>query len=125
SAGTPATPLGKPVVLRPSLIARAPAPPHWNRTKVNGSRVTRRRPRQTLIQIGSEPPAMSRPGIAWARAPKMTQGRRWPTRWREATAAGSSQFRIVPDGAQTWTGRKAPSLWGTSGLTAAFIANEA
>ena len=45
--------------------------------------------------------------------------------WREATAAGSRQFRIEPAGAVTCTGRNDPSLCGTSGLTAAFIANEA
>ena len=109
----------------PSLPARAPAPPHWNRLNVNGSSDDRAFPLQTVIQIGSAPGAINRPGIASARAPNTTPGRKWPMMWREATGAGSMQLRIEPGGAETCTGRKAPSLWGTSGLTAAFMAKEA
>ena len=29
SAGTPATPLGNPMLFRPSFVGRAPVPPHW------------------------------------------------------------------------------------------------
>ena len=83
------------------------------------------RARQMLIQIGSALPATIRSGIALASAPKIALGTKWPTRWREATAAGGRQLRIDPSGAVTWTGRKAPSLWGTSGLIAAFMAKEA
>ena len=125
SAATPATPLGNPVVLRPSLAARAPAPPHWNRLNVNRSADAAALPLQMEIHIGSAPGAISRSGIASASAPNTTPGRKWPIKCREATAAGSRQLRIDPGGAETWTGRKAPSLWGTSGLMAAFMANEA
>ncbi len=92
---------------------------------MNGAAEPGHWPRQIVIQIGSAPPAISRPGSACASAPKITPGRKCPIRWREATAAGSSQFRIEPRGALTCTGRKAPSLCGTSGLTAALIAKEA
>src|SRR2546430_2213490 len=82
-------------------------------------------PRQTEIHTGSAPLAINRPRMALANAPKMTPGRKWPIRCREATAAGSTQLRIDPAGAVTCTGRNEPSLCGTSGLTAALIANEA
>ena len=74
SAGTPATPLGKPVVLRPSLVgARARAAALEER---EGEQVVAARPlpRQTVSQIESAPPAISLPGIALASAPKMMPG---------------------------------------------------
>ena len=55
----------------------------------------------------------------------MMPGRKCPITWRDATGAGCSQLRIEPSGAVTCTGRNAPSLCGTSGATAAFIAYEA
>jgi hypothetical protein len=42
-------------------------------------------------------------------------GRKWPTRWRPATADGYWAFRMQPSGATTLTGRKLPALFGTSG----------
>ena len=54
----------------------------------------------------------------------MVHGSMWPIRWRAATAAGSWQFRIEPSGAVVVTGRNAPSLCGTSGFSAALIAND-
>ncbi len=124
SAGTPATPLGKPFVCRPSFVARAPAPPDWNSVNVNRSSRPGQVPRQTVSQDDSAPPAISRPGIAFASAPKIVHGSMWPIRWRAATAAGSRQFRIEPSGAVVVTGRNAPSLCGTSGFSAALIAND-
>ena len=62
SAGTPATPLGKPTLFRPSLVGRAPVPPHWNSMKVNGSSRSGRVPRNTVIQIEAAPSAISRSG---------------------------------------------------------------
>lgn len=50
---------------------------------------------------------------------------KWPITCREPTAAGGSAFRIEPGGAVTRTGRNEPSLWGTSGASAALTANEA
>ena len=41
---------------------------------------------------------------------------------RAATAAGHRGLRIEPSGAVTVSGRKLPSLWGTSGQIAHFRA---
>ena len=50
SAGTPATPLGKPVVVSPSFVARAPVPPDWIRVNENG-RPSRPVPRQIVSHV--------------------------------------------------------------------------
>ena len=111
SAGTPATPLGKPTALRPSLVGRAPVPPTWNTVRLNAGSW----PRHTLSQMGSALGAMSLPGSALASAVNTAVGTKWPTVCRAATGAGSLAFRMLPAGALTCTGRKLPSLCGTSG----------
>ena len=73
-----------------------------------------------MPQMLAEPSAMTRSGSAWPRAPAITWGRKWPITWRAATAAGRFTFRIEPSGAVMRSGRKAPSLLGTSGLTITF-----
>jgi hypothetical protein len=79
-------------------------------------------PRHTLSQIGSAPGAINRPGNALDSAAKITLGIKWPITCRLATGAGSSALRMLPGGALTCTGRKLPSLCGTSGQMAALIA---
>src|ERR1700738_1817406 len=52
SEGTPATPLGKPTLFRPSLVGRAAVPPHWKNMNVYGSAAgTGLVPRNMVIQI--------------------------------------------------------------------------
>src|SRR5437879_12619309 len=70
----------------------------------------------------SAPAAMARAPIAGPRARKMVPGRKCPTIARAATGAGGCAFRMHPGGAITRTGRKLPSLLGTSGPIAALIA---
>ena len=63
--------------------------------------------------------APSRPGSAWASAPKQTSATRWLTSTLPApTAAGGRAFTIVPGGAITVTGRSAPPLAGSVGSSA-------
>ena len=90
-------------------------PPAENHVNEKWRSVPRSTPVIWVSQSPSKPGAMTRSGSAWASAPMTAEGRKWPTRWRPATAAGNRAFRIEPSGAVTWTGRKLPSLLGTSG----------
>ena len=99
-------------------------PPAWKIESVNQSALPGSWPRTMFSHDESAPPAIRRPGIAGASAWKITLGRKCPITWREPTAAGGVQFRIDPSGAVTRTGRNEPSLCGTSGASAALIANE-
>ena len=65
---------------------------------------------------------MTRSGMISLKAPRTACGRKWPTMWRAATAAGNRGLRMLPSGAMVLTGRKLPSLWGTSGQMAHFNA---
>ena len=60
-------------VVRPSFVARAPVPPAWKIVSEN-ERPSELVPRQTLSQIGSAPPAISRRAATCASAPKMAPG---------------------------------------------------
>ena len=57
------TPLGKPVVFKPSLMGRAPVPPNWNSVKLLDRPVFDQFERQIDIQPGSAPPANTRSGM--------------------------------------------------------------
>ena len=90
-------------------------PPAENQVKEKWRPVPRSTPVICVSQSPSKPGAITRFGSACASAPMTAEGRKWPTRWRPATAAGKRAFRIEPSGAITRTGRKLPSLFGTSG----------
>ena len=70
-----------------------------------------------MPQMFAEPSAITRSGRACLSAPATTWGRKWPTTWRAATGAGCRALRMLPSGAVILSTRKAPSLFGTSGLT--------
>src|SRR5437899_9423133 len=119
STGVPRTPDGNAVAERPSFVARAPVAPEEKKTYVKGA------PRSScpatwMPQMLAEPSAITRAGSALPRAPAMTCGRKWPTTCLAATAAGRLTLRIEPSGAVMRSGRNAPSLFGTSGLTMTF-----
>ena len=63
---------------------------------------------------------MTRLGTACRSASAITCGKKWPTTWRAATGAGRVALRMDPSGAVMRSGRNAPSLFGTSGLTITF-----
>ena len=79
-------------------------------------------PRNMVIQIDAAPSAIKRSGIAPASAPKIKPGKKCPIKCRAATGAGCNALRMLPGGAVTVTGRKLPSLCGTSGAIAHFTA---
>ena len=75
-----------------------------------------------VAQMFAAPSAITRPGRTGASAPKMIPGRKCPTTCRPATGAGGWALSRQPGGAVTVTGRKEPSLFGTSGQSAHFSA---
>ena len=100
-------------------------PPSWKTVCTNGRRgAVAALPDGDPERVGRAGEQAVGEGVG-ASAPKMMPGRKCPITWREATGAGCSQLRIEPSGAVTCTGRNAPSLCGTSGATAAFIAYDA
>ena len=66
--------------------------------------------------------AVTRPGTAWARAPKTRSTTRWQVESRECTAAGATQFSTLPGVAVTRSGRARPAFGSTSGSTTARAA---
>ena len=128
SAGTPRTPDGNAVLERPSLVGRAPIPPELKKAIENrlpppapSPPCRLSEPENCVIHRLEDPSAITWSGIACARAPWTTAGSHWPTICRPATGAGGWQLRIDPTGAVMVTGRKLPSLFGTSGARAHLI----
>ena len=82
--------VGNGIQERPSLSGRAPIPPLAKRTEENfpPSNPT---PVNRIRRVGWLPEsAITRSGIACARAPKTAVLRKWPMSWRAFTAPGNA-----------------------------------
>src|SRR5262249_15312529 len=133
STDVPRTPLGKAVTDRPSLRGRAPEPPLLNDSSEKGAavrldgsvdeRCASGPPRSCSDQIQNAPLAGTVSGMICARQPNTTSGSIWPITWRAATGAGHCTLTIDPTGPLVSITFSEPALLGTSGASAARMAN--
>ena len=63
---------------------------------------------------------MTRSGMACASAPRIMSATRWQSCRRPLTAAGATQFRMLPSGAAMLSGRARPALGGMPGSSTDF-----
>ena len=112
--------------VQPVLRRPCPVPPDWKSVSENG-RALASVPRQIVSQIASAPvghqPVRQRRRERAEDHARQRSGRsRWRVRDRRRLDGSSGS---MPGGAVTCTGRNEPSLCGTSGASAAFIAKQA
>lgn len=89
----------------PSFVARAAAPPPWMSVKTNGSPVAGWRPPKPQVLICPCDPAVTRPGMAGARAFIIASTILVEALVRAATAPGGRGWTIDPARVSTSIGR--------------------